>query len=275
MVESHKGQWRARLRFNLNGTRATVLGPCRTNSATAERDLAALLRAKTASMSSEGAYEAVAAAAAELKASAAKSAAIGASTENCCQDDENEAGQKVEVERLARRAVAAMEGGDRAAAAEALTSLLCYPASLDTGFVSGRTLLSEAVRWNCPELVDALLDYGADPNAPCASGLAPLHLAAMNGKLAFMHSLLLWGADPARPDSGGLTPLQKAVLTAPPTALAGARELLLSAGARESAADRHRMAAREAADKNDAVYLARLRGDGAAPPGAGIASSSL
>ena len=272
MVESHKGRWRARLQFKIDGTRATVRGPCRTDSASAQRDLALLLRAKTASISSQGAYyEAVVAAAAQLKASAAKSVAIGASTESCRQDNENEPSQKVEVERLARRAVAAMEAGDRAAAIEALTSLLCIPASLDNGYVCGRTLLSEAVRWNCPELVEVLLDYGADPNAPCASGLAPLHLAAMNGKLAFMHSLLLWGADPTMLDSGGLTPLQKAVLTAPPAALAGARELLLSAGARESAADRHRMAAREAADKNDAAYLARFRGDGAAPPGAGIA----
>ena len=270
MVESHKGQWRARLRFNLKGARTAVLGPRRSNAASAERDLAALLRAKAASMSSAGAYEAVAATSAELKASAAESAVIAASARNSSQD-ENEPSQKVEVEKLARKAVAAMEGGDRAAAAEALTSLLCYPTSLDTGFVSGRTLLSEAVRWNCPELVEVLLEHGADPNAPCTSGLAPLHLAAMNGKLAFMHSLLLWGADPTMLDSGGLTPLQKAVLTAPPAALAGARELLLSAGARESEADRHRMAAREAADKNDAAYLARFRGDGAAPPGAGIA----
>jgi hypothetical protein len=165
-----------------------------------------------------------------------------------------------------------MQNGNRAAVSDLLSSVLTHPASLDDGFVSGRTLLAEAVRFNCQDVVETLLEHGADPNAACSSGLAPLHLAAMAGKLSMMHALLLWGADPCLGDSAGLTPLQKAVVTAPNAILDEARELLLLSGGRESAADRRRMATRLLADKNDAAYLARFRGDAAAPPVSGVAS---
>ena len=94
----------------------------------------------------------------------------------------------------------------------------------------------------------------------------------MGGKLASMHALLLWGADPRLGDGAGLTPLQKAIVTAPTATLDDARELLLLSGGRESDADRRRMAIRLLADKNDAAYLARFRGDAAAPPASGVAS---
>jgi len=47
---------------------------------------------------------------------------------------------------------------------------------------------------------------------------------------------------------------------------------LLLCGGRESAADQRRLAIRLLADKNDAAYLARFRGDAVAPPASGVAS---
>jgi hypothetical protein len=116
------------------------------------------------------------------------------------------------------------------------------------------------------------LEHGASPNAACSSGLAPVHLAAMGGKLTSLHSLLWWGADPRQGDSAGFSPLQKAILTAPCDTLDDVRELLLLSGGQESASDRQRMRRRKLADENDVFYLARFRGDAAAPPASGVAS---
>jgi len=272
MVEREKDQWRARLRFKIGGARAAVRGPCRDEQESARRDLEVLLRAKAGTLGDQAAYEAVATAAAELKARVAGRRSIAAPAQRDLCTDADWPDQKAEVERLARQLAEAMQDGNHAAAHELLSSFLQHPAGLDDGFVAGRTLLAEAVRFNCQDVVETLLDHGADPNAACSSGLAPLHLAAMGGKLALMHALLLWGADPRLGDGAGLTPLQKAIVTAPTATLDDARELLLLSGGRESDADRRRMAIRLLADKNDAAYLARFRGDAAAPPASGVAS---
>lgn len=256
-------------------------GPRRDEEASAQRDLDRLLRVRSVAIGSRRtAFEAVSAAATELKAAVARKrgggggggVAVAAPHQPLLGEEDGLPDQKAEVQSLARRLAEAMERGDDAAASTALERFLRHPGGLDEGYVFGRTLLAEAVRFDCGEVVEALLEEGADPNATCSSGLAPLHLAAGAGKLSAMHALLLWGADPCLRDAAGFTPLQTAMLTAPNASLAQARELLLLSGGRESAADRRRMAARLLADENDAAYLARFRGDAAAPPAAGVAS---
>ena len=177
------------------------------------------------------------------------------------------------VQGLAREAIASLKHGDQAGAASTIDVLLGHPLALEQARVGGRTLLAEAVRWDCREIVAALLDHGADPNASDASGTAPLHWAAMTGRLGLMHQLLEWAACPQTKDSAGITPLQKATLTAPPASLGGAREMLLLAGARSQGASGSELAQRLAADANDSAYLSRIRAEGAVPPASGVAAN--
>ena len=263
MLEAHKGQWRARLRFNVDGGHACVRGPCRDDAVAAKQDLKTLLQAKSGRRG-VAAYEATASAAADLKLSALVS-----------RFDEEQPDQRQDVLRLAREAVSAMESRNGKAAVEALGMLLSHRSGLDGGLLDGRTLLTEAVRHSCHDAAELLLEHGANPNVASDSGLAPLHVAAMSGKLSLMHSLLQWGADPSLPDAGGMSPLQKAVVLAPPATLQAAREMLLTVGVRETSADLGRLAARLRSDRDDAAYLARFRGDGAAPPSIGVASHGL
>jgi hypothetical protein len=270
MLEYDNGQWRANVRFRTGGARAVVRGPRRDCEAIAQFDLDLLLRAKAGMPHGQAACEAVKAAAAVLKASICRKTCV-VPEETSMDDDLPD--QKAEVSKLARQLGEAMQNGDEAAASELLWSLLEHPAGLDEGFVGGgNTLLAEAVRFGNQEVVETLLDHGASPNAACSSGLAPIHLAAMGGKITLLHLLLWWGADPRRGDSAGFSPLQKAILTAPSDTLDDVRELLLLSGGQESASDRQRMRRRKLADENDVVYLARFRGDAAAPPASGVAS---
>ena len=269
MLEHDAGQWRARLEFRSRGVRTVVRGPRRDGEATAQFDLDLLLRAKAGMPRGQAACEAVAAAAAQLKALVRRKACV---LPKDASVDDDPPDQKAEVSKLARRLGEAMQNGDEASASELLWSLLAHPAGLDEGFVGGNTLLAEAVRFGNQNVVETLLEHGASPNAACSSGLAPIHLAAMGGKHTSLHSLLWWGADPRRGDSAGVSPLQKAILTAPSDTLDDVRELLLLSGGQESASDRQRMRRRKLADENDVFYLARFRGDAAAPPASGVAS---
>jgi ankyrin repeat protein len=56
------------------------------------------------------------------------------------------------------------------------------------------------------EEAEALLDAGADPNAPGELDDAPLHDAARSGHLELVSLLLERGADPARQNAQGFTP---------------------------------------------------------------------
>lgn len=60
------------------------------------------------------------------------------------------------------------------------------------------------------EMSRVLLEAGADPNARQQGGYAPLHEAALNGKLALIALLLAHGADPALRNDQGVTPLDLA-----------------------------------------------------------------
>jgi hypothetical protein len=270
LVEKCKDGFRARLQFRLKrfGQRS-VRGPWRGKAEAARHDLAQLLRAKASASAGASRYEATRAAAASL----AKLAMDERSLQESAQEGNHAANQRAEVEELARCAAEAMKDGDHGQALASTTELLRHPVGLDERWVGGgRTLLAEAVRFNSAAVVAVLLDHGADVNMACVSGLAPLHIAAMNGRPALAHDLLLWGANPNQVDSGGLTPLRKAILLAPAAALMDTRELLLYSGTQESAADRQELARRVSADSSDRAFLARFHVTGHAPPESGVAS---
>lgn len=58
-----------------------------------------------------------------------------------------------------------------------------------------------------PELAIALLEAGADPNIPSASGTAPIHLAVRQRQVETVAALLAHGADPDLLDEGGQSAL--------------------------------------------------------------------
>lgn len=58
----------------------------------------------------------------------------------------------------------------------------------------GRTLLHEAANKGSAEMVEMLLRYGLDPNAPDSNGDRPLHAAASRGSYEIAERLLVGGA---------------------------------------------------------------------------------
>jgi cytohesin len=76
--------------------------------------------------------------------------------------------------------------------------------------VNGRTPLREAAAWGHPEVVEFLLEHGADPNIQDNNGGTPLHVAAWNGHREVVELLLEHGANPNVQDDDGDTPLHLA-----------------------------------------------------------------
>jgi hypothetical protein len=124
-------------------------------------------------------------------------------------------------------------------------------------------------------VVAELLEQGASASAPRNDGLSPLHLAAMRGAVAIMDELLNWGANPDAKDRSGFTVLQKAALLAPSASLSDSHMVLLLGGLRESAAERTAWAHREAANRDEAAFMARYHCHGHPPPSVGVAACGM
>lgn len=69
----------------------------------------------------------------------------------------------------------------------------------------GLTPLHHAALKNNQELVDLLLEYGANVNRPNAYGETPLHLACQAASVNFLHKFLEIGAELRAEDSSGRT----------------------------------------------------------------------
>ncbi|KXH51697.1 hypothetical protein CSIM01_04730 [Colletotrichum simmondsii] len=83
-------------------------------------------------------------------------------------------------------------------------------------------------------VVDALLLYGADPNA-AGSGGTPLVMAAKNGHLAVVHTLITWGARLEEADVNGMSALSHAAQRGHLSIVM----VLFQSGAREDKRDLH------------------------------------
>lgn len=97
--------------------------------------------------------------------------------------------------------------------ADAARLLLDRGAEVDArgeGWMVG-TALQSAVSGRHPEVVDVLLEAGADPNVRQALGWTPLLGAAHNGDAASVRSLLAAGADPRAINDEGRSVLELAV----------------------------------------------------------------
>jgi cytohesin len=72
--------------------------------------------------------------------------------------------------------------------------------------------LESAVKENNVELIEILLNKGADPNTPTQNGMTPLELAIRNGNADVVQLLIDFGADPQQEGQRSrMTPLHKAV----------------------------------------------------------------
>ena len=76
---------------------------------------------------------------------------------------------------------------------------------------SGLSALHLAARLSEVEIVEILLENGADPDLQDENGWTPLHLAARYGYARVATPLLEAGADPDRADRDGLTPIMAAI----------------------------------------------------------------
>ena len=79
--------------------------------------------------------------------------------------------------------------------------------------VSGdqRSPLHLAVAFGAPEMVEALLRAGANPNALDVAGRTPLHIAVIGKRWEYLDLLLKHHGDPNAVDERGATPLTLAV----------------------------------------------------------------
>jgi len=99
--------------------------------------------------------------------------------------------------------VAAVKSGDRATALD----LARDKSAVLAAEADGTTALHWAVRADDLELVDRLLQAGADARAANRYGVTPLHLAAVNGNAAMLERLIDAGADPSAAGTDGETAL--------------------------------------------------------------------
>lgn len=93
-------------------------------------------------------------------------------------------------------------------------SLLKQGHSVNAGDALGWTALHEASNYGHVDVVNVLLDHGADINnrgGPCCEGITPLHDAAACGHLEVIDCLLDRGANPLVRTNNGETPLDSLI----------------------------------------------------------------
>ncbi|KAA6389681.1 MAG: hypothetical protein EZS28_014792 [Streblomastix strix] len=78
---------------------------------------------------------------------------------------------------------------------------------VQTPYEYGKTPLSIAASWGHDELIQFLIDEGADINHADEIGWVPLHWAAFTGNLDTCHLLINQGADYMRENKAHQTPL--------------------------------------------------------------------
>ena len=110
---------------------------------------------------------------------------------------------------------------------DAVRALIEQGADVNAPEGDGATLLHWAVRWDNAAAVDLLLEAGARAGAANAYGVTPLSLACVNRSARTVERLLAAGADPNAATSMGETVL----MTCARTGAAGAVRALLDAGA--------------------------------------------
>ncbi len=110
----------------------------------------------------------------------------------------------------------AVRGGDHAA----VRALVDDGADVNAPEADGATVLHWAVRWDDPESVDLLLDAGADAGAANAYGVTPLALACINRSTPLVVRLLEAGADPNAATTMGETALMTCARTGTADAVA-------------------------------------------------------
>lgn len=115
-----------------------------------------------------------------------------------------------------------------------LVSSLLEKGDINATQVDGMTALHWAAYQDKADLVDDLIDRGANPTAENRYGITPLHLACVNGNGRIVSKLLESGADPDDSVNGGET----ALMTASRTGKIGAVKALLKAGADVDARER-------------------------------------
>ena len=105
---------------------------------------------------------------------------------------------------------------------------------------NGETRLYRAVRSGNIKEVKRLLKDGADPNVADNHGLSPLHQAAYWGETGIVEALLKAGASVHAENGGkGWTPLHSAAVSVGMHARKDVINLLVKAGAKDDAKDKH------------------------------------
>src|ERR1043165_1207309 len=133
----------------------------------------------------------------------------------------------------------------------ALALLAQDPSLLERRSADGFPPLGYAIFFHHPSLAHALVERGADVNAPAenAQRVAPVHAAASVGDIATMRLLLDRGADPNARQHAGFTPIHAA---------AGNGDLEMARLLVARGADRHA----RTDDGKDAAAIAAERGRG-------------
>ena len=171
--------------------------------------------------------------------------------------------------------VEAVKAGDAAA----VRALLDGGADVNAPAADGATALLWAVHRDDPETLELLLAAGADAGAVNRYGVSPLSLACTNGSAPVIGRLLDAGADPNTALPGGETALMTAARSGSPEAV----ELLLSHGADATAREQTRgqTALMWAAAQGHAAVIdlladagADVHGRSAAPASAATAAGS-